>query len=106
MRKKIIAGNWKMNKNLEEGMGLVSEISNMLKDEYHGNALALIIPPFIHINAVSKLIADNNKLGLGAQNCSNHPSGAFTGEVSAEMIKCCGCTYVFFGHCERREYFH
>jgi triosephosphate isomerase len=106
MRKKIIAGNWKMNKNLEEGMGLVSEISNMLKNEYQGSALALIIPPFIHINAVSKLIADNSKLGLGAQNCSNHPSGAFTGEISAEMLKSCGCTYVVIGHSERREYFH
>lgn len=105
MRKKIIAGNWKMNKNLEEGMGLVSEISNMLKDEYQGSALALIIPPFIHVNAVSKLIADNSKLALGAQNCSNHKSGAYTGEISAEMLKSCGCSYVVIGHSERREYF-
>jgi triosephosphate isomerase (TIM) len=105
MRKKIIAGNWKMNKNLEEGMGLVSEISNMLKDEYQGSALALIIPPFIHVNAVGKLIADNSKLALGAQNCSNHKSGAYTGEISAEMLKSCGCSYVVIGHSERREYF-
>lgn len=106
MRKKIIAGNWKMNKSLEEGMGLVSEISNMLKDEYHGSAKALIIPPFIHLNAISKLIADNPKLGLGAQNCSNHKSGAYTGEVSADMLKSCACSYVIIGHSERRDYFN
>ncbi|MCG9880008.1 MAG: triose-phosphate isomerase [Bacteroidia bacterium] len=106
MRKKIIAGNWKMNKTLEEGMGLVSEISNMLKDEYKGSAHALIIPPFIHLNSVSKLIADNSKLSLGAQNCSNHKSGAYTGEISVDMLKSCGCSYVIIGHSERREYFN
>jgi triosephosphate isomerase len=106
MRKKIIAGNWKMNKTLEEGMGLVSEISNMLKDEYKGSAKALIIPPFIHLNALGKLMADNSKLGLGAQNCSNHKSGAYTGEVSTEMLKSVGCEYVIIGHSERREYFN
>ena len=106
MRKKIIAGNWKMNKNMEEGMGLVSEISNMLKDEYHGSAQTLIIPPFIHLNSVSKLIADNPKLGLGAQNCSNHKQGAYTGEISADMLRSSGCSYVIIGHSERREYFN
>lgn len=105
MRKKIIAGNWKMNKTLEEGMGLVSEVSNMLKDEYTGNAEVVIIPPFTHINAVNKLIAENPRLKSGAQNCSNHKSGAYTGEVSADMIKSCGATYVIIGHSERRQYF-
>lgn len=105
MRKKIIAGNWKMNLNLEEGMGLVSEISNMLKDEYKGSAEVVLIPPFTHINAVTKLIAGNPKLKSGAQNCSNHKSGAFTGEISTEMLKSCGATYVIVGHSERRQYF-
>lgn len=105
MRKKIIAGNWKMNKDLEEGMGLVSEISNMLRDEYKGSAAVVIIPPFVHINAVSKLIADNSRLSSGAQNCSNHKSGAYTGEVSAGMIKSCGAAYIIIGHSERRQYF-
>lgn len=105
MRKKIIAGNWKMNKDLEEGMGLVSEISNMLADEYHGSAEVVIIPPSLYINAVSKLIADNNRLSSGAQNCSNHKSGAYTGEISAGMVKSCGGRYIIIGHSERRQYF-
>ncbi|MBP7512074.1 MAG: triose-phosphate isomerase [Bacteroidia bacterium] len=106
MRKKIIAGNWKMNKTLEEGMGLVSEVSNMLKDEYQGSAKVVLIPPFVHINAVSKLVSDNARIAVGAQNCSNHKSGAYTGEVSADMLKSCGSTYVIIGHSERRQYFH
>jgi len=105
MRKKIIAGNWKMNKTFDEGMGLVSEISNMLKDEYHGNAEVIIIPPFVHINAISRMVINDRNLSVGAQNCSNHVSGAYTGEVSAAMLKSCGATYVIIGHSERRQYF-
>ncbi|MCX6185749.1 MAG: triose-phosphate isomerase [Bacteroidetes bacterium] len=105
MRKKIIAGNWKMNKTFDEGMGLVSEISNMLKDEYHGNAEVIIIPPFVHINAISRMIASDGNVSVGAQNCSNHVSGAYTGEVSAAMLKSCGAKYVIIGHSERRQYF-
>jgi triosephosphate isomerase len=105
MRKKIIAGNWKMNKIFDEGMGLVSEISNMLKDEYHGNAEVIIIPPFVHINAISRMVINDRNLSVGAQNCSNHVSGAYTGEVSAAMLKSCGATYVIIGHSERRQYF-
>jgi triosephosphate isomerase len=105
MRKKIIAGNWKMNKTFDEGMGLVSEISNMLKDEYHGNAEVIIIPPFVHINAISRMVINDRNVSVGAQNCSNHVSGAYTGEVSAAMLKSCGATYVIIGHSERRQYF-
>jgi triosephosphate isomerase len=105
MRKKIIAGNWKMNKTFDEGMGLVSEISNMLKDEYHGNAEVIIIPPFVHINAISRMVINDRNVSLGAQNCSNHVSGAYTGEVSAAMLKSCGAAYVIIGHSERRQYF-
>lgn len=105
MRKKIIAGNWKMNKTFDEGMGLVSEISNMLKDEYHGNAEVIIIPPFVHINAISRMVVNDRNVSVGAQNCSNHVSGAYTGEVSAAMLKSCGATYVIIGHSERRQYF-
>lgn len=105
MRKKIIAGNWKMNKTFDEGMGLVSEISNMLKDEYHGNAEVIIIPPFVHINAIGRMVINDRNLSVGAQNCSNHVSGAYTGEVSAAMLKSCGATYVIIGHSERRQYF-
>jgi triosephosphate isomerase len=105
MRKKIIAGNWKMNKTFDEGMGLVSEISNMLKDEYHGNAEVIIIPPFVHINAIGRMVINDRNVSVGAQNCSNHVSGAYTGEVSAAMLKSCGATYVIIGHSERRQYF-
>jgi triosephosphate isomerase len=105
MRKKIIAGNWKMNKNLEEGMALASEVVNMVKDEYQGSAEVVLIPPFTHISAVSKIISDASNVFSGAQNCSNHASGAYTGEISTEMLKSAGATYVIIGHSERRQYF-
>jgi triosephosphate isomerase len=106
MRKKIIAGNWKMNKNFEEGMGLVTEIAGMVKDEYQGSAQVVIVPPFVHINAVSRMVGEYSGIFSGAQNCSNHESGAYTGEVSAGMLKSCGATYVIIGHSERRQYFN
>ncbi|MFY8019901.1 MAG: triose-phosphate isomerase family protein, partial [Bacteroidia bacterium] len=106
MRKKIIAGNWKMNKNFEEGMALVSEVSNMVNDEYTGSAEVVFIPPFIHINAVCRMVSNTSNLSVGAQNCSNHASGAYTGETSAAMIKSCGAKYVIVGHSERRQYFN
>lgn len=105
MRKKIIAGNWKMNKSFDEGMALVSELSNMIKDEYHGSAEVVIIPPSLYINSVSRMLADFNNISSGAQNCSNHASGAYTGEISAAMIKSCGGKYIIIGHSERRQYF-
>ena len=105
MRKKIIAGNWKMNKTFEEGMALVTEITGMLKDEYSGSAEVVIIPPFTHVNAISRMMADAKNTTVGAQNCSNHASGAYTGEVSAAMLKSVGATYVIIGHSERRQYF-
>jgi triosephosphate isomerase len=105
MRKKIIAGNWKMNKNFEEGLALASEVVNMVKDEYQGGAHVVLIPPFTHIAAISKLISDTQNVSSGAQNCSNHASGAYTGEISTEMLKSIGATYVIIGHSERRQYF-
>jgi triosephosphate isomerase len=105
MRKKIIAGNWKMNKTFEEGMALVTEITGMLKDEYSGSAEVIIIPPFTHVNAISRMLADAKNITVGAQNCSNHASGAYTGEISAAMLKSVGATYVIIGHSERRQYF-
>ena len=103
MRKKIIAGNWKMNKSFEEAMALTSEVVNMIKDEYKGSAETVLIPPFVYVNAVSRMVEGN--ISSGAQNCSNHASGAYTGEVSASMIKSCGAKYVIIGHSERRQYF-
>lgn len=106
MRKKIIAGNWKMNKTFEEGMALVTEITGMVKDEYSGSAQVIIIPPFVHINAISRMVTSQTNMFSGAQNCSNHESGAYTGEVSAAMIKSCGAQFVIIGHSERRQYFN
>ncbi len=105
MRKKIIAGNWKMNKTFDEGMALVSELSNMVKDEYNGSAEVVIIPPALYINSVSRMLADYTNISTGAQNCSNHTSGAYTGEISAGMVKSCGGKYIIIGHSERRQYF-
>jgi triosephosphate isomerase len=105
MRKKIIAGNWKMNKSYDEGMALVSELSNMVKDEYHGSAEVVIIPPALYIHSVSRMTADFSNISTGAQNCSNHVSGAYTGEISAAMVKSCGGKYIIIGHSERRQYF-
>jgi triosephosphate isomerase len=104
MRKKIIAGNWKMHKTFDEGMALVSELSGILRDEYTGSAEVVVIPPFVLINAVSRML-QGTPLKVGAQNSSNHASGAYTGEVSAAMIKSVGATYVIVGHSERRQYF-
>ena len=106
MRKKIVAGNWKMNKTLEEGLALTSEIVNMAKDEVRNDVTIILNPPFPFLNSVYKLIKDTKQIYLGAQNCSQHASGAFTGEVSASMIKSVGAVYVILGHSERREYFN
>jgi triosephosphate isomerase len=105
MRKKIIAGNWKMNKSYDEAMALVSELSNMVKDEYHGSAEIVIIPPALYIHSVSRMTADFENISSGAQNCSNYESGAYTGEISASMVKSCGGKYIVIGHSERRQYF-
>jgi triosephosphate isomerase len=86
-------------------MALVSELSNMVKDEYHGNAEVVIIPPALYLHSVSRMVADFNNIHVGAQNCSNHVSGAYTGEISASMIKSCGGKYIIIGHSERRQYF-
>ncbi len=103
MRKKIVAGNWKMNKNLQEGIQLAVALNEVLSKE--SNSCRVIIgTPFIHLAPVSERI-DKKKLGLAAQNCADHVSGAYTGEVSAEMVKSTGAEYVILGHSERRTYY-
>jgi triosephosphate isomerase len=104
MRKKIVAGNWKMNKNLQEGVALATELNEVLKAE-KSNCDVVICTPFIHLATVSGII-DHSVLGLGAENCADKASGAYTGEVSAEMVKSTGAEYVILGHSERREYYH
>ena len=103
MRKKIVAGNWKMNLDYAEGISLFSEIVNMVKDEKKGDQLAIICAPFIHLNSLAKL--GGGAVSIGAQNCHQKESGAYTGEISAKMIKSIGCEYVIIGHSERRQYF-
>lgn len=106
MRKKIVAGNWKMNLSFEDGQKLTSEIVNMYRDEALQDVIAVLNPPFPHLYPVKKLMGDTPGLALGAQNCADKESGALTGEVSAKMLASFGVTYVILGHSERREYFH
>ncbi len=105
MRKKIVAGNWKMNNTLEEGLKLTSEIVNMANDEVMDDVTIIIGAPYIHLNGVSSLLNESSKVFLSAQNCSEHESGAFTGEISVTMLKSVHADYVILGHSERREYF-
>ena len=103
MRKKIVAGNWKMNNDYNEGVSLFSEIVNMVRDEKKGDQIAVICAPYIHLNSLAQLSAGVVK--IGAQNCHQNETGAYTGEISAKMIKSTGCDYVIIGHSERRQYF-
>ncbi|MDP2413439.1 triose-phosphate isomerase [Daejeonella sp.] len=105
MRKSIVAGNWKMNMGLKEGIALFSEISELVKVEVKGNQGVVICPPFIHISDLVQSLTANDKLAVGAQNCHQSDSGAFTGEVSASMLSSAGAVYVIIGHSERRLYF-
>ena len=106
MRKKIVAGNWKMNKTLDEGKQLTSEIVNMVDSEVTEDVVVVLSPPFIHLSSTAAMIDGSEKVFLGAQNCSEYDSGAYTGEISAEMLASAGASYVIIGHSERREYFN
>ena len=105
MRNKIVAGNWKMNNTLEEGIILASEVVNMVKDEVMDDVKVVLCPPYIHLKSIAGIIGNSQKVFLGAQNCNDHESGAYTGEVSVGMLKSVGVEYVIIGHSERREYY-
>lgn len=105
MRNKIVAGNWKMNNTLEEGVTLASEIVNIVADELTDDVKMILCTPFIHMSSVSKIIEGAEKVSLGAQNCNDNLKGAFTGETSVDMLKSVGVEYVILGHSERREYY-
>lgn len=105
MRKKIVAGNWKMNCTLPEGRKLASEVIHMVEDEVSNEAEIILLPPFIHLTGIHQLIGSTKNIFLGAQNCHQVENGAYTGEISAAMLVSCGATYVTIGHSERREYF-
>lgn len=103
MRRNIVAGNWKMNTTLDEGIELANQINECLK-ENNFNCDVVICVPATHLTSVNGVI-DGNIIGLGAENCSEHEKGAYTGEISAEMIASTGATYCILGHSERRQYF-
>ncbi len=103
MRKNIVAGNWKMNKSLQEGLALATELNEALAGASL-NCDVVIGTPFIHLASVAAAI-DTQKIGVAAQNCADKESGAYTGEVSASMVKSTGAEYVIIGHSERREYY-
>ena len=121
MRKNIVAGNWKMNKNLQEGIALAKELNEALTAD-KPNCDVIICTPFIHLASVTPLVdssctpfihlasvtplVDSSIIGVGAENCADKVSGAYTGEVSAEMVASTGAQYVILGHSERRAYYH
>ena len=103
MRKNIVAGNWKMNTTVPEGVKLATEVNEALKG-ITPKCDVVIGVPFTHLTAV-KAVIDSNKLGLSAENCADKVKGAYTGEVSAAMVASTGAEYVILGHSERRAYY-
>ncbi len=104
MRKNIVAGNWKMNKTLQEGVALAKELNEALAG-VKPNCDVVICTPFIHLASVTPIV-DSEKIGVGAENCADKVVGAYTGEVSAAMVASTGAQYVILGHSERRAYYH
>ena len=102
MRKNIVAGNWKMNTTLPEGVALAKEVNEALKGA-NAKCDVIVCVPFTHLASVKAVI--DSELGLGAENCADHASGAYTGEVSAAMVASTGAGYVILGHSERRQYY-
>jgi triosephosphate isomerase (TIM) len=105
MRKKIVAGNWKMNMDLTEGLKFTASIDKYFMEKPSERALVILCTPYIHLAGAAEILK-HGKIGLGAQNCASEASGAYTGEVSAWMIKSTGADYVIIGHSERRSYYH
>ena len=103
MRKKIVAGNWKMNLTLQEGIALAKELQTELEAN-KPNCDVVICTPFVHLASIASFL-NQDLIGLGAENCADKEKGAYTGEVSAAMVKSTGANYVILGHSERREYY-
>jgi len=105
MRKRIAAGNWKMNTLLNEGLEIANELNDyLIENEISGDKKVIIAVPFTHINPIVNDV-DYTKIAIGAQNCCQFDNGAYTGEISALMLKSIGAQYVIIGHSERRQYF-
>lgn len=105
MRKLIVAGNWKMNKTLDEAVALVSEVVNMINDEVTTDVNVVLCPPAVYLSVLKQYIPAGSRIALGAQNCHEKASGAYTGEIAAPMLQSLGIEYVILGHSERRQYF-
>ncbi|RYE35106.1 MAG: triose-phosphate isomerase [Sphingobacteriaceae bacterium] len=105
MRQKIVAGNWKMNLEYNEGLTIFSEVINMVNDEVTGVQTAVVCCPYTYLHSLAQLVKGHSKISVGAQNCHQEEAGAFTGEISAKMIRSVGAAYVILGHSERRQYF-
>ncbi|MEY4875058.1 MAG: hypothetical protein RL708_207 [Bacteroidota bacterium] len=103
MRQKIVAGNWKMNNDLNQSIQLISDINIA---DFSDKIKVIVFPSFVAIHSVAEKIDTNKNISCGAQNVHPKPNGAFTGEVSTAMLKSVGVEYVLIGHSERREYFN
>ncbi len=106
MRKKIVAGNWKMNKTYEEAIQLVNDLNAGLNNLAHSTDEIVICPPALYLNEITSLTKNTAKVLTASQNCHANESGAYTGEISVKMIKSVGATYTILGHSERRMYNH
>lgn len=103
MRKLIVAGNWKMNTSHQEALELFTEVKNIVKDELQAGVEVVVFPPFTSIFSLKQL--NDNSVSIGSQNICWEEKGAFTGEISADMVRSVGATHVILGHSERRLYF-
>jgi triosephosphate isomerase len=104
MRRQIVAGNWKLNKNIQESQALANELKALEAELSGKNVEVVVCPSTINAYAVAEVLK-GSKIGVGVQNCYTKESGAFTGETSVSMVKAAGAGYVILGHSERREYF-
>lgn len=103
MRKNIVAGNWKMNTTVPEGVALAEAVAAK-SAEVPANVGLIVAPPATHLVSVAKAL-EGSKVGLSAQNCADHEKGAYTGEVAVNMLVSAGCQYTILGHSERRQYY-
>lgn len=104
MRQKVVAGNWKSNTTVQEGIELAKAVNKLVLSEGKADVTVVLGVPFTHLIGVVEN-TDKKRVHVASQNCGAEPKGAFTGEVSAEMVKSTGATYVILGHSERRDYY-
>jgi len=106
MRTKIVAGNWKMNQSLDEGLKLASEVINIAEAELPDDVKLILAPPYIHLASIIHLLNPNINVAVAAQNCNEHERGAYTGEISSSMLASMKVSHVILGHSERRAYYN